>query len=677
MRHPFMTAALAIIAATLVALGAVSMEILSAARAYVAGEGLWSKAQKDAVGHLHRYGRSRDPAHFASYRAAIAVPLGDRKARLALDRAAPDYALAREGFLEGRNHADDVDAMARLFVRFRNVPHVARAIDIWTQGDENIALLDAAAAALQAEVSGGRAEGARAAAALAEIEAINERLTPLEDAFSETLGDATRWVKRILLGALLAAAVLLVAVAALLLRRVATAERALHESERRLRMVAEHDARRFQFLAHHDLLTGLPNRVMFEDRAREAVARARRRAETAALLFLDLDHFKDINDSLGHEGGDALLRAAAERLRGCVRGEDFVARIGGDEFCVLLQGLSDPREAASVAQKVGAALAQPYRIGAREVASGASIGIACTPQDGAEVADLLRLADAAMYRAKEAGRHAYRFAAANIDRELHAAAGLAEELRASLERNELFVCYQPRVDFHSRRPVAAEALLRWPHPRFGLLLPEAFLPLAEDAGLAPALAAKLLSAACVQAKRWLDEGVQGFTVAVSIPARLLRHPGLPGDVRAALAASSLPPRALRLEVPETALRHAAEPVREALAALADTGARLCVDDFGSGYASLPLLRSLRISAVSIDRRLVSSIPADSDAPGLVRGLIALARGLDMEVVVRGIDTAAHCNFVIAAGGLVGQGDFLAAAGLAGDIGPLLSARRAA
>jgi len=476
-------------------------------------------------------------------------------------------------------------------------------------------------------------------------------------------------------------AVLLIGGAALalygILRRMRAAERALRQSERQLRLVAENDARRFEFLAHHDPLTGLPNRAMFEERAREAVARAQRRGETAALLFLDMDHFKDINDSLGHEVGDELLRATAERLRGCVRGEDFVARIGGDEFCILLQGLAEPREAAGVAQKVVETLGQPCRIGAHEVASGTSVGIACTPQDSIDPGELLKLADAAMYRAKDAGRHAYRFWAPNINRELHASAGLAEELRDSLERSELFVCYQPRIDFLTRKPVGAEALLRWPHPRFGLLPPESFLPLAEDAGIADALGAMLLTNACAQAKRWRDAGAKDFTVAISIPARTVRHPGLPGDVSAALAASGLPPAALLLELPEAALRQAAAPVREALAALAGTGARLGVDDFGSGYASLPLLRSLRLGAVSIDRRLVASIPSDRDAPGLVRGLIALARGLEMDVVVRGIDTAAHCNFVIAAGGLVGQGAFLASAGLATEVEPLLAPRRAA
>jgi predicted signal transduction protein with EAL and GGDEF domain len=311
------------------------------------------------------------------------------------------------------------------------------------------------------------------------------------------------------------------------------------------------------------------------------------------------------------------------------------------------------------------------------VASGVSVGIACAPQDSTDAGELLGLADAAMYRAKEAGRHAYRFSAPSINRELHASAALGEELRNSLERNELFVCYQPRIDFLTHRPVAAEALLRWPHPRFGLLPPESFLPIAEDAGIAPALGAMLLTKACAQASQWLDTGAHDFSVSVSIPARTLRDPRLPGDVRAALSASGLPPQALLLELPEAALRQAAAPVREALAALADTGARLGVDDFGSGYASLPLLRSLHLSAVSIDRHVVSSIPSDRDAPGLVRGLIGLARGLEMDVVVRGIETPAHCNFVIAAGGLVGQGAFLAPPGLAAEVEPLFVPRRAA
>ena len=248
-------------------------------------------------------------------------------------------------------------------------------------------------------------------------------------------------------------------------------------------MQLQHDARRLEFLAHHDTLTGLPNRAMFADRAREAVAHARRHDKTAAFLFLDMDNFKQVNDSLGHEVGDGLLKLIAARLRASVRGDDFVARIGGDEFCVLLQDIAEPREAAAVAQKLLHELGKPYRVGAHDVRSGASIGIACVPQDGDDVGTLLRLADHAMYRAKELGRNGYQFFSGVLNDDAAAAAALADELRAGIERGELFLVYQPRIDIATRQVVGAEALLRWRHPRHGVLAPEAFLPLADDTGL--------------------------------------------------------------------------------------------------------------------------------------------------------------------------------------------------
>ncbi|HEY2336342.1 MAG TPA: EAL domain-containing protein [Burkholderiales bacterium] len=443
------------------------------------------------------------------------------------------------------------------------------------------------------------------------------------------------------------------------------------------RLTGARELQRLQYLAHHDALTGLPNRAMFEERAAEAIARARRRRETVALLLLDLDQLKEVNDGLGHEAGDVLLKTAAARLRGCLRGEDFVARIGGDEFCVLLQDLAEPREAASVAQKLLAALAPPCRIGAHQAGIGASIGIACLPRDGEDTPALLRAADAAMYRAKEAGRNDFRFASADLNRQALASAALVEELRASLARDELLVAYQLRVDLASGRAVGAEAMLRWPHRRFGLLPPESFLPLAEDAEIATALAAKLLRYACADAKRWRDGGARDFTLAIAVSMRQLRQAGLPGQVAAALAASGLPAQALLLEVPEGALQPPAEPVQATLRALAETGARLGVEDFGAGFASLPLLRRLRIASLGVDRLLVSGIPGDPDAMAVVRGLIALARGLDIGVVVKGLDTAAHCNFVVEAGGLVGQGAFLATPAAAPEVERLLHTRRAA
>ena len=682
-RALLLIAPLVVIAGALLALAAAGLEILSAGRAYVAGEGLWSKSQKDAVHHLQRYARSRDGQDYRSYLEAIAVPLGDRKARLALDRPDPDYAAARQGFLEGRNHPDDVAAMARLFVRFRDVSTISKAVDIWAEGDERIERLRAAAAQLHEEIAG-RRDPVRLNALLAEIDEVNAQLAPLEDAFSSTLGEATRWLRGVLINTLIVAAVLLVAAALAAmhrtLRRTQAAEDALRASEERLRQAAgrlRHDAERFEFLAHHDALTGLPNRAMFEERARQALAHARRRGKTAALLFLDLDDFKRVNYSLGHEVGDSLLKVIAARLKTCVRGEDFMARIGGDEFCVLLQEIGDPREAAAVAQKLLYELGKEYRLDDRRVSCGASVGIACVPQDGDDAMTLLKHADAAMYRAKERGRNGYQFFSANMNREAAAAAALADELRDGLARGELFLEYQPRVDNATGLAVGAEALARWRHPRMGVLAPEAFLPLSDESGLAAPLGAWMLREACAQARRWHDAGAAQFAVAVNVSARQLRHGGLAEGVSAALDSSRLPGTALLIEVPESALRQVPGTLEDALAALAATGARLAVDKFGTGYASVPLLKRLRVDTVCIDPKLTAGVPGDRERSALTRALIALARGLNLEVVAKGVESAAQREFLVDAGCRVGQGSLYAAPRPAQDIEPLLAAQRAA
>ena len=455
---------------------------------------------------------------------------------------------------------------------------------------------------------------------------------------------------------------------------------ALKRAQEDLRFAAiqlQHDARRLEFLAHHDTLTGLPNRAMFQERAREAVAHARRHDKTAAVLFLDLDNFKQINDGLGHDVGDGLLKVIASRLRACVRGDDFIARIGGDEFCVLLQDIGDPREAAAVAQKLIHELGKEYRIGEHNVHSGASIGIACVPQDGHDVATLLRLADAAMYRAKEAGRNGYQFFSVVLNEDAAAAAALSDELRLGMERDELFLVYQPRIDIATRQVVGAEALLRWRHPRYGVLAPEAFLPLADDTGLLVPIGAWVLREACLQGRRWLDAGIKPLSVAVNVTARQLRHGTLVEQVREALAASGLPAESLLIEVTENVLRQIPDQLEEGLAGVAALGARLGVDDFGTGYASLPMLQRLRVSAVCIDRKLVSGLPVDSERAGLGKALIALARGLNFDVVAKGVETHAQREFLAEAGCRVCQGDLFAAPGPADEVEPFLRARRAA
>jgi diguanylate cyclase (GGDEF)-like protein/PAS domain S-box-containing protein len=455
---------------------------------------------------------------------------------------------------------------------------------------------------------------------------------------------------------------------------------ALKRAQEDLRFAAiqlQHDARRLEFLAHHDALTGLPNRAMFLERAREAVAHARRHDKTAALLFVDLDSFKQVNDSLGHDVGDGLLEVIASRLRACVRGDDFIARIGGDEFCVLLQDIAEPREAAAVAQKLIHELGKDYRIDEHEISCGASIGIACVPQDGNDVATLLRLADAAMYRAKEAGRNGYRFFSVVLNQDAAAADALAEELRAGIDRGELFLVYQPRIDIATRQVVGAEALLRWRHPRYGVLAPEAFLPLADDTGLLVPIGAWVLREACAQGRRWIDAGIEPLRVVVNTTARQLRHGALAAEVRAALAASALPPESLLIEVPEAVLRQMPEQLEENLTGVAATGVRLGVDDFGTGYASAAMLQHVGASAVCIDRRLVAGVPVDTERAGLARALIALARGLDFDVVAKGVETHAQREFLAEAGCRVFQGDLFAAPCAAGEVEPYLRERRAA
>ncbi|HTG98593.1 MAG TPA: EAL domain-containing protein [Burkholderiales bacterium] len=455
---------------------------------------------------------------------------------------------------------------------------------------------------------------------------------------------------------------------------------ALKRAQEDLRFAAvqlQHDARRLEFLAHHDTLTGLPNRAMFADRAREAVAHARRHDKSAAFLFLDMDNFKQVNDGLGHDVGDGLLKVMAARLRASVRGDDFVARIGGDEFCVLLQDIAEPREAAAVAQKLLTELAKPCQVGEHEVSAGASIGIACVPQDGDDVGALMRLADHAMYRAKQLGRNGYQFFSGVLNDSAAAAAELAGELRNGMERGELFLVYQPRIDIATRQLAGAEALLRWRHPRHGVLGPEAFLPLADDTGLLGPIGAWTLREACIQGRRWIEAGIRPFSVVVNMTARQLRSERLGEQVRAALRESGLPPESLLVEIPETAVRHLAEPIEQTLDEITASGARLSIDDFGTGYASLPMLQKLHASAVCIDRSLIAGVPHDNEQAALARTLISLARGLGLEVVAKGVENNAQREFLMDAGCRICQGDLFAPAGPVAEIDPFLRERRAA
>ncbi len=399
-------------------------------------------------------------------------------------------------------------------------------------------------------------------------------------------------------------------------------------------------------LAFYDSLTGLPNRVLLKERLSQMLARAKRNKEVVALLFIDLDHFKEVNDTLGHIYGDELLQIIAERLSSCLRSADSVARFGGDEFVVLLEGVSDREGIKEVANKLLTALAQPLQLGDREIYTGGSIGISQFPEDGDDVDTLFKNADTAMYYAKDAGRNIYRF----YSSEMHASAlellTLSGFLRHSLERNELFILYQPQISFISGTIIGVEALLRWKHPFLGMIPPDRFIPMAEETGLIIEIGSWVLKMACMDAMNWINNGLQPLRVSVNISAKQFRDQGLVGMVQKALKESGLPPHLLELELTEGMLIENISTTRNTLDALKKMGITLAIDDFGTGYSSLSYLKHFPLDRLKIDKSFVKEITEPSgDSAAIVDAIIALAHSLKLTVIAEGVEEREQVEFL--------------------------------
>ena len=429
--------------------------------------------------------------------------------------------------------------------------------------------------------------------------------------------------------------------------------------------------KRLEFLAHHDTLTELPNRVMLQERVGAAVSLARRHQKSIGVLFVDLDHFKHINDSLGHGAGDALLRAVATRLRECVRQEDLVARLGGDEFCILLQEIGEPQDAAVVAQKLLAELSEPYRVAEHDLYIAASIGIACLPQDGEDTETLIKNADIAMYRAKESGRSNYQFFSAGAKRGAPTSVTLTAGLRQALTNGEFRLLYQPRVEVPSGRVVAVEALLRWKHPERGLLSPSEFVQFAEHSGLIVPIGEWALREACAQLRHWTEAGWRHGVVAVNLSMRQLRSADLVAQVGAALEGNGLAPWRLELEITESMAIQAPERTRDTLRELAKLGVRLALDDFGTGHSALHYLKRFPINVLKIDQSFVRDLPLDRHDAAIVRAVADLARSLDLEVVAEGVQKPAQRDFLLGVGCRLCQGDLFGGAMSARELEPRL------
>ena len=396
-------------------------------------------------------------------------------------------------------------------------------------------------------------------------------------------------------------------------------------------------------LAHVDTLTDLPNRSLLADRVGQLTSVSRRDHRPFALMFMDLDQFKNINDTLGHSVGDALLSEVARRLQGSLREVDTVARLGGDEFAVLLPG-ADTAGAELVAAKLLERLAEPCMVQGHELSMTMSIGIAIYPSDGDDYEILSRNADTAMYRAKHEGKATWRFFAAGMQQRSARQLQLESALRRALERNELLLHYQPQLDANGERLVGVEALLRWRHPEFGMVSPAEFIPLAETSGQIVAIGEWVLRTAVAQVKAWMDAGVPPLVVAVNLSAVQFRHPGLPATVARALSDAGLPAQFLELELTEsvTANPAAAISMMDALHAL---GVRLSLDDFGTGYSSLSYLKRFPLHTLKIDQSFVRDIDTDPDDRAIVQAIIQMARALDLKTIAEGVETDAQHQFL--------------------------------
>jgi len=417
---------------------------------------------------------------------------------------------------------------------------------------------------------------------------------------------------------------------------------------------------RLAYQAFHDPLTGLPNRALFTNRLKSALTRSDRRKGSVALLFLDLDNFKVVNDSLGHELGDRLLTSVAERLRRCLRAEDTAARFGGDEFVVLLGNRTDAVEAARVAERVLEALREPFVLDGHELTASASIGIACSGPGRGRPVDLLRDADVAMYRAKERGKAYYAVFEEAMNARSRERLKLESELRRAVERDELKVCYQPKVKLETGEVTGAEALVRWEHPERGLLLPLEFIPVAEETDLILSIGRKVLAEGCRQAREWQERhpGPPAPMLCVNLSARQFQHPGLVEEIERSLRESGIAPGSLELEITESVAMTDVEFVIATLRRLKDLGVRIAIDDFGTGYSSLNVLRRFPADNLKIDKSFVDRLGEDAEDVAIVQMIVALAHTLGMHATAEGIGTAEQLECLRELGCDLGQGNYI-------------------
>ena len=778
-------------------IGAVfSIELLSTIRAWVGGESLYSKGQKDATYYLARYTITHSEADYQRYETALALPLGDEQARLALQRHPIDMPAAREGMLLGGNDPADIDSAILLFRLFGRIGPVRDAIDVWTLGDACTDRIRALGAHIRA-VGPAAFTAEERGAMLAQLSLINQEVTPLEMRFSAALGWLARTTRTLLVvtltGSALIIGLLCVRSTRSRMRERLARERSLAHQNRILNLIASgaeldrvfatlalfleeeypqslcalvaqdmngpgyslvvapsmppgfdralaeagqepaagvcngqlpggravsmpdlaasplapalrtyaaaaglqslrawpihgargqllgalslftrrrtpvsapdarmigvctdlagvaiesrHAADRIRHLAHHDELTGLPNRLLFNYQLPQAIARAQRSGAQVGVLFVDLDRFKVINDTLGHAAGDTVLRQIAAHLQDCLRGSDVLARVGGDEFTVLVEQFTGPQELANLAQRLLAAMSGPIMLDGVEYRVSGSVGIAVYPKDGSDGTALLKHADIAMYRAKESGRNTYQFYSNEFDPHSIERLALETELRRAVAQRELEVHYQPKIDVRTGEISGAEALVRWTHPQRGQVAPGEIIGVAEEVGFISSIGGLVLETVCCDIMRWQAQGLPPTRVAVNLSAQQFADSRLLEDLARVLKQTDCDPRLLEFEITESVVMTNPDQALRTLEQIKARGITLAIDDFGTGHSSLAYLKRFPVDTVKIDLTFIRDIAADPNDLAITKAIIVLGHTLGLKVVAEGVESVAQLEIL--------------------------------
>jgi diguanylate cyclase (GGDEF)-like protein len=402
----------------------------------------------------------------------------------------------------------------------------------------------------------------------------------------------------------------------------------------------------YRHLAQYDSLTGLPNRALLYDRLEHGIAQARRHRNVLAVLFIDLDRFKYVNDTFGHSAGDDLLKQVAQRFSECVRSEDTVGRLSGDEFAIVLSRLVAPQDAALVARKAVDSLNRPFQLQGVDLFVTASVGITVFPTDGNDRDTLIRNADVAMYRAKERGRNNYQFYTPEMNNRTREMLDMQNALRGALDRNELVLHYQPKIDIVTGQVSGIEALLRWAHPKRGLIPPAEFMPMLEETGLIVRAGDWVVSTVCRQLSEWRRAGVKAVPVAINLSARQFLAPDLGPAIRGALEEHALDPELLEIEITESSIMADTEEAIRTLEYLQLLGVKTAIDDFGTGYSSLGYLKRFPLRALKIDRTFVRDITTDADDATITQAVISMAHSLNLKVIAEGVESSAQLAFLM-------------------------------